>query len=501
MSLSPISPKRPLHWNDLVYHLQDVLADDEVYLVGGIVRDVYLGRPIHDIDLVSASDGRPIARRIANRLGGAYYPLDAERGVGRALIEWQGDSWTIDVAQFRGTDLVEDLSDRDFTVNAMAVDLQDLEHLLDPLHGADDLEARLVRLCYQDAISHDPVRALRAIRLSIELQLQITPEAKAAIRQDGQLLKKASAERIRDEFWKILGRKKPMAALTLLDSLGLLSLILPETVSLKEVTQSPPHLFDVWRHTLHVVDFLDRILQTISGERSDGTAANFALGMIAYTLVDVREHLQEHLRQTWPVERSHRALLIFAALAHDSGKPITHSVGSDGRIHFYGHEHAGELVVKQWGRSLALSNDEIDRLGVIVHNHMRPLQLSLRGPFVSRRAQYRFWRDAGPAGVDVCLLTMADFLGKRGGKVDQQAWIDYLQMIHTLLDGYFHQSETLVHITPLVDGNTLMKHLDLSPGPIVGELIAALHEAQALQQIQSSEEALQWAETWLADQA
>jgi hypothetical protein len=156
-------------------------------------------------------------------------------------------------------------------------------------------------------------------------------------------------------------------------------------------------------------------------------------------------------------------------------------------------------VVKQWGRLLALSNDEIERVQAIVRHHMRPLQLSLQGKSLSRRAQYRFWRETGLAGVDVCLLTMADYLGKRGGKVEQQDWIDYLQMIHTLLEGYFHQSETLVNITPLVDGNTLMTHLDLSPGPLVGQLIAALHEAQALQQIQSPEEALTWAKVWLAD--
>jgi tRNA nucleotidyltransferase/poly(A) polymerase len=499
MTITSIIPKRPLHWSDLVYQLQELLTNDEVYLVGGIIRDVYLGRPIHDIDLVSAEDGRPIARRIANALGGDYYALDSERGVGRALIDWQNKSWTVDVAQFRGADLAEDLADRDFTINAMAVDLQDLDRLLDPLHGEDDLVARLVRLCSPESITHDPVRALRAIRISIELQLRLTPEAKNAIRQDGRLLKQVSDERIRDEFWKILGGKKPMSALILLESLDLLALILPETSLLKELTQSPPHLFDAWRHTLHVVDFMGRILQSIGEERTDATAANFALGMIAYSFADLRPQLQQHLRQPWPNERSHRALLIFAALAHDTGKPLTHSEGDDGRIHFYGHEYASETVVKQWGRLMALSNDEIVRLQAIVRHHMRPLQLSLQSTSLSRRAQYRFWREAGVAGIDVCLLTMADYLGKRGGKVEQQEWIDYLQMIHTLLEGYYRQSETLVNITPLVDGNTLMSRLELSPGPVVGQLIAALHEAQALQQIQSPEEALTWAKVWLAD--
>ncbi len=500
MTITPIASKRPLHWSDLIYQLQDLLVNDEVYLVGGIVRDVYLGREIHDIDLVTATDGRRVGRHIANTLNGDYYPLDDERGVGRALIEWQGKTWTVDVAQFRGVDLQADLEDRDFTVNAIAVDLQDLDHLLDPLAGAEDIEAKIVRVCHPEAIARDPVRALRAVRMSIGLKFKIIPETKIAIRDDGRLLKQVSDERIRDEFLKILGGKKPMAALTLLDTLGLLTLILPEIELLKGVTQSPPHLFDVWRHTLNVVDFLDAILQTIGTERTDATAANFALGMIVYTLADLRQELQHHLSQIWPNERSHRALLILAALAHDMGKPLTRSVTDDGKIHFYRHEEASEQIVKQWGRSLALSNDEIERLQIIVRHHMRPLQLSLHGKSVSRRVQYRFWKDTGVAGVDVCLHTMADYLGKRGGKVEQQDWINYLEMIHTLLDGYFHQSETLVHITPMVDGNTLMKHLNLSPGPLIGQLIADLREAQALQQVQSPEEALAWAGEWLAKQ-
>ncbi|RPI99650.1 MAG: hypothetical protein EHM39_06135, partial [Chloroflexi bacterium] len=117
MSLDPVLPPRPLTWHPALHAIQTVLKGEQgVYIVGGAVRDAVLQRPLHDIDLASEGDGRPIARKIANAFGGAYYPLDRERGVGRAIINWEGDPLTIDAAQFRGPDLLADLQKRDFTL-------------------------------------------------------------------------------------------------------------------------------------------------------------------------------------------------------------------------------------------------------------------------------------------------------------------------------------------------------------------------------------------------
>lgn len=494
-----ITPDRPLYWPELVYELQSLLADTEVYLVGGIVRDVYLRYPVHDLDLATPGDGRPIARRIANAFGGDYYPLDASRGVGRALIMWQDKRWVIDVAQFRGDGLEFDLQDRDFTVNAVAVDLRNLDQVIDPLDGIADMRERLVRLCHADSVANDPVRALRAIRLSLTFRMRIDPVTKATIKRDGVSLKRVSAERIRDEFFKLLGGIKPMAALTLMDSLGMLTLILPEVEALKGVEQSPPHVFDVWRHTLSVVDALDSVLGTIGSQRTDDSAASFALGMVAYSLAAFRAELQNHLDQVWPNERTHRALLVLAALAHDIAKPQTRSIDEDGRIHFYRHEDEGAQIAERWGQALALSREEIDRLRQIVRHHLRPLHLHQSG--ASRRAVYRFWRDLGEAGIDVCMLSIADQLGKYGPRLDQAYWIEFMQVVQQLLAGYFAQREDLVEIKMLLDGNDVMRELELQPGPMIGTLLAALREAQAMHEVQTREQALGWAKAWLADNA
>ncbi len=497
MSIIPIIPNRPMEWPELVDEIRSLLYDEEIYLVGGAVRDVYLRRPVHDLDMAVSGDGRPIARRIANAFDGAYYALDASRGVGRALIDWAGVRWTVDVAQFRGNDLLADLRDRDFTVNAVAADLRTPQHVIDPLGGLGDMESRIVRLCRPDSIARDPVRALRAVRLSLARQMRIAPETKNAARHDGAQILQVSAERIRDELFKLLDGPKPTAAIMALDSLGLLQLILPETSAMKGIHQSPPHVYDVWRHTLSVIDFLDKVLKTVEGGSVD--SANFALGMVVYTFSHLRGDLREYLRIKWPNERTHRALLVLAALAHDVAKPLTQSVGGDGRIDFYRHEEQGESIAGRWAVNLALSSDEMARLQKIVRHHMRPFQLSQNNYQISRRAIYRFWRDLGAAGVDVCLLTMADHLGKVGATLDQETWLAYLQMIRVLLEGYFREREVMVEITPLVNGHDLMKHLKMKPGPLLGKLVAALREAQALAEITTSDEALEWAARWLED--
>ncbi|NDJ84317.1 MAG: HD domain-containing protein [Chloroflexi bacterium] len=494
--ITPTPFDRPMYWPELVETLQSLLENTDVYLVGGIIRDVYLRRPVHDLDLATPGDGRPVARRIANALQGDYYALDAGRGVGRAIVNWQDKRWTIDVAQFRRDDLLGDLKDRDFTANAVAAHLHDLDKALDPLGGLEDIRNRLVRLCDPASIANDPVRALRAVRLSLSHGMRLTPQTKQAIRHDGPTITAVSPERLRDAFFRLLAGPKVMAGIMLLDALDLLPFLLPETLDMKAVTQSPPHIFDVWRHTMAVLAALEAIREiTLDVRQRDEAAANFGLGMIAFALAHLRGNLQTHLEYQWPSERPHHALLFLAALAHDTGKPPTRSVDEAGQVHFYRHEEYSADIAARWGANLALSNDEIERLHKIVRHHMRPQHLERSG--MSRRALYRYWRDLGAAGVDICLLAMADVHGKYGPRLPQEPWLALVQTIQRLLDGYYQEHETLVQFTPLLDGNQLMRHLDLQPGPIVGRILAALREAQALQEIRTSAEALNWAKSWL----
>jgi poly(A) polymerase len=492
MNAEPQSSPRPLHWPPVVHHLKTILGEaaETVYLVGGIVRDAYWGIPAHDVDLAVAGNAFSIARKIANALDGAFYKLDPERETGRAIVEFEGQRIIIDVATFRGSDLLADLTGRDFTLNAVAAPLSgDLNTVIDPLHGLTDAQARILRRCAPDSIASDPIRALRAVRMSTRFKLRIEPDTLADIRREGPRMLDTSAERLRDEFMAILDTRAPAAAFRTLEALGLLALIVPEVQPMHDIPQSAPHQYDVWTHTLQTVGYLDSLLQTISSQRTDNTAAQAGLGMIVYYLDHHRHALQDHLRQTWPADRSHRELLMLAALLHDSGKPTTFQQEAT-RIRFLGHEQIGADLAADRAAALRLSRQEQTRLATIIQHHMRPHLLN-QTPKITRRAVYRFWRDTGPAGIDICLLALADYLATVGPTLSPPDWGAYLQGIDTLLNGYFAQDEGNVTALPaLVTGKDLIAQLDLAEGPQIGVLLEHIREAQAAGEISTPEEAL-----------
>lgn len=479
-----------LEYPPLVSALLPILGASEAYLVGGAVRDALLRRPSHDLDLATPEDGRRLARRIADAFKGDYYPLDPERGVGRAMVSYEGAHYSVDVARFRGESLEDDLRGRDFTVNAIAAPLRgDLQRLIDPLNGVQDLFDKRLRRCTPDSIRDDPIRALRAIRQSLQFKLLIERETRADLRTYGVGIAHSSPERVRDEFMTMLGGAKPQAALRALDSLGLLSLIVPEIEAMRGVEQSAPHVYDVWEHSLNAVERMADVITTISPQRTDESAADSALGLIVYLLDVFRPRLQAHLDSPLPNGRSVRALLVLAALLHDCGKPSTRSLDADGRIHFYRHEVVGAQLAEARAESLRLSNEESGRLAGCVRHHMRPMHLR-NAESLSRRALYRFWKATSETGVDVCLLTLADYLAMVGTHLQVPEWLAHLQVVRALLDAYFNRRAEVVAPPPLIDGTTLMEALKLKPSRLVGQLLEQIVEAQATGEISTVEEAL-----------
>lgn len=514
MSLTSVRPSRPLIWHPCIDDLRAAISPNEaVYLVGGAVRDAYLHRPLHDVDLATPDDGRPLARRLANTFNGAYYPLDNERGVGRALIPWTNEQIIIDVAQFRGADLLTDLRERDFTLNAMAVKLtsdpsDQLQAVIDPMGGLADLAAKRLRACTTHSISSDPVRILRALRASLQFGLIIDPSTRNDLQNYASTLPQVSAERIRDEFFAILGGPRPAAALAVLNQLGILAYIIPETTAMQRMTQGPPHQLDVWQHTLSTISHLDTLLQVIEPQRSSDATANIQTGTVAFAISHIRAQLQDHLAHQWPNERPHRALLMLAALMHDAGKPATRTVElsmsektgePEEHIRFLQHEQTGADLIAARANALRLSQDELKRLQAIVKHHMRPHWLASESP-LSSRAIYRFWRDTGETGVDICLLALADYLGTYGVTLDSQAWIAYVNTIQTLLSRYFLQHDSAITPPPLLTGQDVLDVFDLKPGPQIGEILKTLRESQAIGEINTKEEALDWVQRFLVDQ-
>ncbi len=471
--------------------------DVPIYLVGGAVRDALLDRTHYDLDFSTPGEAMKIARRLANELGAAYFPLDPIRKVARLVlnpdkrVEYAGAGpIKIDFSAYQGADLTADLMGRDFTINAMAVEVQELQTLVDPTGGANDLVARRLRLCSPSALLDDPVRILRGVRFSVDMGLTISPETLQHMREASSDLPKISAERLRDELFRILMITHPATSLRILDKLGALEYILPEVCSLKVVQQSQPHVMDAWNHTLDVLNRLESVLEQLCSGPNPDKAENLTMGLVTLYLGQYRKQLTEHLENSLNPDRPHRGLIFLAGLYHDVGKKNTQSVDAQGKIRFLGHDQAGGRLVEKCGQELRLSKQEIDRLFAIVSHHMRPSLLSHPEEKPSRKSIYHFFRDTGVAGVDICILSLADVLATYGVALPQDRWIRHLEVIQTLLGAWWEARAERVFPVPVINGEELMQALDLVPGPLVGYLLEAIREAQITLEIHDQQGAI-----------
>lgn len=487
-----IPPDNPFNFPNVTKVVRDALPNGiRGYLVGGAVRDALLLRTIHDFDFVLSGDVFKIARKVANKIGGAYYVLDDLRGAARVVApNATGGRKILDFIIFQGPDLESDLKNRDFTINAMAVDLYNPQQLLDPLNGASDLLNKILRVCSKSAIENDPIRILRAVRLAAGFKLRIHSDTRALMGDCIQLLVDISPERLRDELFRILEGPKPHASLRALDYLGAISYILPEINTLRDVSQSLPHIKDAWDHTIDTLKNLEHLLDQMSPVDDREVDSNLMTGLYKTQLGMFRQQILDHLQNDILEDRSSRALIFLAALYHDVGKPQTRCLADDGRIRFIHHEEKGSAIAAHRGVALRLSNKEIERLKVTIRNHMRPTLLARAEGTPSARTIYRYFRDTHTAGIDICLISLADLLATYGNTLPQERWSRQLDIVAHLMDAWWNRPEIKINPPTLLNGYDLINEFGIKPGPKIGELLEMIREAQVMGEIFTQEDAL-----------
>lgn len=487
---------------------------DPVYIVGGVVRDFLLGRTdkLNDLDVVVKADANAVARRAADRLGWAYYPLDAERDVARLVFTASRAPLVCDVAAMRGGDLETDLQARDFTVNAMALRWRRncAAELIDVVGGRSDLEKRQLRRVTPWSLAEDPVRLLRAVRLAVQLDFAIEEATLTQMLRLGDALRLVSAERVRDELWKMLALSEPDRALEMLREFHFLHIVLPEVAQMEDVAQSAPHDVDVYRHTLRAVRYAVALRDWLLGERAieDSPAG----ATLAAALTPYRGRLRQTLLEIVAAERRLVDWLVWFALWHDAGKPAARTVDQTAegalRYRFLGHEEVGARLAGQRMEALKFSRHEIALLQAVIRMHMRPhhLHAAFGDRPLSRRACYRFFRDASQSvygsaahadvGVATVLLALADYQAIFAESPPD--WAAYVRHAVELLR-FGLEPDGLEDVRkPLVDGRMLMHYFKLEPGRQVGELLEQLREAQAAGEIKTPEEGLALAAELLA---
>lgn len=496
-------PEMPVQ-SPLIARVRTLLpADLPVYLVGGAVRDAVLRRETHDLDFATPPGALKLARKLADQLPGAFFPLDEENDTARIILQNpDGSRDLLDFAGFRGDSLEADLRGRDFTINAVAMDIHNGQ-ILDPLGGVSDIRAKRIRACAETAFSDDSVRILRAVRQAAAFGFHIDPETRKLMKAAVPLLANISPERQRDELFKMLEGPQPHACLRALELLGILPVLLPELPALKGVAQSAPHVHDVWTHTLAVLRHLEGILTALAPAYDENQAnADLFNGLLVLRLGRYREKIGAHLGSMLNTERSARALLFFAALYHDVNKPQTQTTEENGRIRFLGHDQQGALTAVKRGMALHLSNDELDRLKLLIRHHMRfhfhASRQAETGAAPSPKAIYRFFREAGEAGVSLILLALADLRATYDHTLTQEHWAASLNVARTLLEAYYEKAEQIIRPPQFINGNDLINDLKMKPGPEIGKLLEAIRENQAAGALTNREQALAFARGWLA---
>jgi putative nucleotidyltransferase with HDIG domain len=327
--------------------------------------------------------------------------------------------------------------------------------------------------------------------------LHIQPETRQLMRDAVPGLAKVSPERQRDELLRILGELKPHTSIRALEMLGIIPYVFPELPAMVGVTQSPPHIKDVWNHTLDTLRVLEGITNQLSSTHDPEASGNLMLGALSMRLGRYREQINTHLQNELVTDRPLRDLLFLAALYHDVAKPQTRSVEESGRIRFFNHDEIGAEIVTERAEAFRLSNTEVSRLATIVRHHMRPSFLSHSEGGPTKRAIYRFFRDTGEAGVDICLLSLADVWATYGPTLPHERWEAQVDTIRTLLDAWWERPKEQVNPPALITGNDLVNDMELQPGPIIGEILEAVREAQAEGEVNSRKAALEFVKAYL----
>ncbi|MBI2979931.1 MAG: CCA tRNA nucleotidyltransferase [Chloroflexi bacterium] len=478
----------------LLTRISNFLAEQNIesYVVGGLVRDALLGRATADIDLAVAADALEIAPRVASTLGGKYVLLDKISGAGRIImVDREAPpnrvQWQLDFSSLEGN-INQDLARRDFTINAMAIDLSQFRNdlsdvqLIDPFNGQDDLQRRVIRVVSDTAFPADAARLLRAVRLAAELGFNIDRKTETLIQRYSSLIGSVAGERIREELLRLLSIAGGQL-LVYLDELHLLTAVFPELEKAKQVEQPKEHFWDVFEHSLKTAGAVDFILRQGTWEYADEEA----LVTVPWSAT-LAQHFTEEIRSG----STCRILLKLAALLHDIAKPQTKTIETDGRTRFLGHAIEGAAITDNILKRLRFSTREIKLVETVVKYHLRPGQMSQQ-ELPTQRAIYRFFRDTGETGIDILFLNLADHLATRGPQLNLPHWQEHTRMTQYVLSRHFEQ-ESLVRPSRLVDGHDLINIFTMSPGPKIGEILEAVREAQASGEITTREEALSFIE-------
>jgi len=457
----------------LKYWLQDYTGEVPLlFLVGGTVRDMLLHRDSMDPDIV-CKGAKEFSFALAGRKGATVVPMEKRPDNPCYRVVDNKENHYIDIAELQGETIYDDLQRRDFTINAIAIEIKkdgSSGALIDPLHGARDLNNRQIKMVCEDSFSADPLRILRAFRFAATLSFEIESSTLEKIKDQAILLHEAAPERIWTELLRILETPEGACYFRQMDLIGVLEVIFPEINPMKGCLQNSIHHRDVWEHSLLVMKNCEIILNNLSGyfkEWSNEVAMNLA-------------------------QNNRRPLLKLTALLHDVGKPSTRNTRQDnGDITFYNHDAEGARLAEIIADRLKMSKKDKKILTLLIAEHLHVL--SLANQKVRTTTRIRWFRKMRDDAIPSIILGMADIKGTLGINSSTEYRENYIRWSIEAVQHYYEVLKKRFETQGLISGKDLLA-LGMEPGPKVGDILAQIRYAQDRGEIGSREEALAMAQ-------
>lgn len=460
-----------------------------LYIVGGAVRDALFGCSVHDIDFALTENPYPLAKRLAKRLQAGYFVLDDERHTTRiAYYASTGRFAPLDFVRFTGADLIQDLRNRDFTINAIAIPLDDLNHVIDPFDGQKDIKNRTLRPTSVNALADDPLRVLRAIRFVTQFDLNFAPGLKKLIKETAPDLHRVSSERKRDEIFKTLEGSTPAFALQLYRQLNIFTSLFPAVFELENTLTQSQSALNAVDFAIKVVDYYHQILMGLSGQLVNNSEYWFLNDFLAECETYQEKMCSYFLNEITPGRKINALTYFSVLLRHFEWLSITHEKENDAITFDYNAKFQGEIAGAAT-KQFQLSNAEANWILKFTTQQLNLMPYFLSKGFPDRRTLHRFFKSTDVTGIALTIYPLALLLAKFDGNLERDIWIKAVKVAKLFFSAWWDNFDRIVSPPLLLNGYDLQQTFGIKPGKKIGDLLNLLAEEQASGTVQTISEA------------
>ncbi|MCF7873786.1 MAG: HD domain-containing protein [Candidatus Omnitrophica bacterium] len=454
-------------------------AGTKLWLVGGFLRDSYLGVPkeLTDFDFCVEKNIDLFVGKIAKLFEKKIVILDKKTSSFRIVLNKSKKNYSYDFILMRGKNIKKDLSLRDFTINTLALEITNRHKILDYHQGINDLKSKRIRALSNRVIVDDPLRILRGFSFAANYGFKIENKTLNFFSCHKRKLKNISCERINEELFKIFNSQNSYKTIRKMNKLKVIDQILPYVEKMRKTVQGGFHHLNVWEHSVEALKQFE---------------------LLCRRKIRNKKEISSYLNQNLSANRKRIQIIKLACLLHDVGKPFVKKATKTRTI-FHAHEKVGRDISSWFAKEMRLSRVEKKALEKMVFWHLRPGYLADQVT-PSRRAIYRFFRDTGEEGAAIIFLSLADWRATCGPLADLVKRKRHEKIMLKLIQDHFIEKKKKP-LPKIIDGYDLMKHLKIKRGPVLGQILAQIKELQALGKVNKKSEALVAAEEILNKKA